>query len=126
MSKLTTFKLTNGVEVINTTPHPITFLNPVTGVVTEVPTSGYILNASIESVEAEGPVPGIEYVKTQFVGNEEGYRFLNSIPEGIVVIGSLIAAQAYPGKVVAMVACDGFERVPPADKRMREDKFTIY
>ena len=43
-----------------------------------------------------------------------------------MVVGSIIAAQAYPGLVVAMVPAPGYERRPPAEKRMRPDKFTIY
>ena len=43
-----------------------------------------------------------------------------------VIIGSMIAAQAFPGRVCAMIAAAGFERVPPDQKRMRDDKFTIF
>lgn len=43
-----------------------------------------------------------------------------------IIIGSIIAAQAYPGKVCAMIPAPGHERVPPAEKRMRTDKFTIF
>jgi len=45
--------------------------------------------------------------------------------ENILLIGSIIAAQSYPG-VLAMVPAPGYERVPPAEKRMRPDKFTIF
>ena len=44
----------------------------------------------------------------------------------VVVIGSLIAAQAYPGLVVAMVAHPDFARVAPADKKMLIDTYTVY
>lgn len=43
-----------------------------------------------------------------------------------IVVGSIIAAQAYPGDVCAMIPAEGFERVPPEQKKMRPDKFTIY
>ena len=45
---------------------------------------------------------------------------------GAFIIGSIIAAQAFPGRVLAMVPAPGFERVPPAEKRMRADKFSIF
>jgi len=41
-------------------------------------------------------------------------------------VGSIIAAQAYPGQVVAMTPTPGYERVPPAEKRMNPDKFNIF
>jgi hypothetical protein len=43
-----------------------------------------------------------------------------------VVVGSIIAAQAYPGLVVAMTPAPGYERKPPTEKRMRPDKFTVF
>lgn len=50
------------------------------------------------------------------------------LPDGrvLAVVGSIIAAQAYPGRVVAMTPVPGFERVSPAEKRMRCDKFTTF
>lgn len=41
-------------------------------------------------------------------------------------VGSIIAAQAYPGQVVAMTPAPGFERVPPAEKLMSCEKFTTF
>jgi hypothetical protein len=43
-----------------------------------------------------------------------------------MIVGSIIAAQAYPGSIKAMIPCEGYERVPPTEKRMRPDKFTVY
>lgn len=42
------------------------------------------------------------------------------------IVGSIIAAQAYPGEVVAMTPAPGYERVAPAEKRMNPHKFTIF
>ena len=44
----------------------------------------------------------------------------------LVIVGSIIAAQAYPGEVAAMTPVEGFERVAPDQKRMRCDKFTTF
>jgi len=37
-----------------------------------------------------------------------------------------LLAQAFPERVFGMVPAPGFERVPPAEKRMRDDKFTVF
>ncbi len=42
-----------------------------------------------------------------------------------VVVGSIIAAQAY-ANVVAMIPCKGYEQATHAQERMRPDKFTIF
>lgn len=114
-----------GVRVINTTPHPVRLKSEKTGEEHIVENSGILINASATEtvVNKSGEV---EYVKTQFKGNEEGEALLNTIPSGVIVIGSIIAAQAYPGRVVAMTPAKGFERVPPAEKRMNLFKYTIF
>lgn len=118
--------LPNGVTVYNATPHSITFWKdgweePVT-VPPDTP-----INASPkeEIVEVRGAVT---FVKTIFVGTDEGRRIAEEAKAAgaDVVIGSIIAAQAYPGLVVAMLPAPGFERVPPEQKRMLPDKFTVY
>ena len=42
------------------------------------------------------------------------------------IVGSIIAAQAYPGDVVGMTPAPGYERVAPNEKRMSLDKFTVF
>lgn len=42
------------------------------------------------------------------------------------IIGSIIAAKAFPGVVFGMTPAKGFERVAPAEKRMNPSKFTTF
>ncbi len=125
-----THKFSNGVVVVNTTPHPITFQNPEMELVS-VPVCDLLINASANSVDV-----GDLFCKTEFSGTDEGKEIIRTIEnwfaetyhggETLVIIGSMIAAQAYPGKVFGMVAVPGYERVAPTEKRMRCDKFTTF
>ena len=72
---------------------------------------------------------GAELVRTRFVADpasEEALSRLEAENPSAIIVGSIIAAQAFPGRVVALIPVAGFERVPPAEKRMRDDKFTIF
>lgn len=126
----------DGKTVVNTTPHAINFLDKDGNLVvvpTSVPagerTSEFLVNARA----VEQPV-GDDTVTTVFVGTPEGAAIIDDIEawaaeEGIDnlrIIGSIIAAQAYPGRVLAMCPAPGYERVAPAEKRMTAQKFTVY
>lgn len=116
-------------NIINVTPHPINFLNN-DGTEFEVPTSRWVISASTTERIVEKRADGVVLVETVFVSTDEGREAINEIyseygPDAIIV-GSIIAAQAYPGQVVAMTPAAGFERVPPAEKRMNPHKFTIF
>lgn len=117
----------NGIQVVNTTPHSIRFIEP-DGNIIEVQPSGILINAtSVETVVHENEQ--LKLVTPEFVGTEEGQKAINKINTelpGALIIGSIIAAQAYPKQVVAMVPHPEFIRVPPQEKRMLTDKFTIY
>ncbi len=122
------FKATvvDGVSIFNTTPHAINF--GVGDEVKEVPTSGVLINAtaSEEVVASEG---GVDFVRTKFTGNDEGRAIIAAMKAAnpdAVIVGSIIAAQAYPGEVVAMTPLPGYERVAPAEKRMNPHKFTTF
>lgn len=121
-----TEKEINGIKFLNVTPHPITLAGPEGEEPTVLEPSGFI--ASAKAVEAPaGEKQGLSLVKTTFVGDKETEAQIDELlANDIIVIGSIIAAQAYPGKVFAMVPCKGFERVPPQEKRMRWDKFTTF
>ena len=120
----------NGVVVVNTTPHDVT-LQDLDGTLKQVPQCGTLVNA--KAVETQ--VTDL-YVSTAFVGDEAGKQTIADIKrwfeedknhgERLVILGSIIAAQAYPGDVVAMVPVPGYERVAPAEKRMRCDRFTVF
>ena len=94
-----------------------------------VPTS-VLINAKAE----ERKVSDL-FVRTEFVGTEEGKETIERIKSvynrqfsngTLVIVGSIIAAQAYPGEVAAMTPVEGYERVAPDQKRMRCDKFTTF
>lgn len=125
-----TYRFSNKVVVVNTTPHAITMQSPE-GELVSVPICDLLINASANSVDV-----GKLFCKTEFSGTDEGKEIIRAIEswfaetytdgETLVIIGSMIAAQAYPGKVFGMVAVPGYERVAPAEKRMRCDKFTTF
>jgi hypothetical protein len=114
--------------IINTTPHPVRFQNS-DGDVFEVEPCGVLVNARPVEEFAGWHTSGAELVRTRFEADpasEEALSRLEAENPGAIIIGSIIAAQAFPGRVLAMVPAQGFERVPPAEKRMRDDKFTTF
>lgn len=75
------------------------------------------------------------FVETVFVGTPEGTKILIDIEKAyketgcadrLVIVGSIIAAQAYPIHVVGMCPIPGYERVAPSEKRICCDKFTVF
>ena len=115
-------------KIINVTPHPITMQNQA-GEVYEVPPCGILINARPVEEPAGTHPSGAELVRTKFVADpasEEALSRLEAENPSAIIVGSIIAAQAFPGRVLAMVPAPGFERVPPAEKRMRDDKFTTF
>ena len=118
----------NNVVVVNTTPHPVT-MQDMDGTLITVPTS-VLINAKAE----ERKVSDL-FIRTEFIGTEEGKETIERIKSvynrqfsngTLVIVSSIIAAQAYPGEVAAMTPVEGFERVAPDQKRMRCDKFTTF
>lgn len=123
--KFVTFS--NNVTIINTTPHPVT-IQDMDGTLVSVPTSVLINAKAIE--KQVSPL----FVKTEFVGTDEGKKIITDIKDAfaregtgtLVIVGSIIAAQAYPGEVSGLTPVSGYERVTPDQKRMRCDKFTTF
>lgn len=123
------YKFTNGVIVVNTTPHSLSFLSPEGEkivVPTSVPdnerTGELVINASPKEISV---APHI--VDTAFESNAQGNNIIQRIKDvlgdDVMIVGSMIAANAYPD-VVGMCPAPGFERVPPANKLMSCEKFT--
>lgn len=124
----TAVKFGNGVCVLNTTPHPLT-MQDTNGELVTVPTS-VLINAKAE----EKTVDDL-FVKTVFIGTSEGTEIIRDIEgtyretgcsDKLVIVGSIIAAQAYKGKIAGLCPVPGYERVAPSEKRMRCDKFTVF
>lgn len=124
-------KFGNGVVVVNTTPHPLT-IQDVDGKLVQVPTCGIVINASAK----ENPVDEL-LIETKFVGDAEGRKAISDIRKWfsenygddnvrLVIVGSIIAAQAYPEQVCGVVPVPGYERVAPPEKRKRCDRFTVF
>jgi hypothetical protein len=70
----------------------------------------------------------VTLVTPSFHPTEEGWDLIEKAYNdgATLIIGSIIAAKSYPGKVAAMVATPGYERVPPAEKRASATKFTVF
>lgn len=115
-------------KIVNTTPHPINFREE-DGTEFEVPVSGVLINATpVEEVIGVHP-SGAEIVKVKFASSPEAMAQIERLEQenpGAVIVGSMIAAQAFPGRVFAMVACPGYERRPPAEKRMNPRRFASF
>jgi len=116
--------LTNGVRVLNTSPHPFAFADG-----SVVPPCGTTLNA-IFDVRPVTDIPGldsVEFVRTEKVSTPEGRDFISAVPDGVLILGSAIAAEAYGYPVVMAVptAETSGRGTPHADKRMRIDCFTL-
>ena len=116
--------------VANTTPHSITFGLP-DGKTVIVPQCGALVNATVSNTAV---APGL--VTPTFQPSADGWATIADIKAQhkasadaalpLRIVGSIIAAQAYPGDVVGMVPCKGFDRVPPAQKRMDPTTFTVF
>lgn len=124
----TVVRFLNGVCVLNTTPHPLT-MQDVSGELVTVPTA-VLINAKAEEKQVNDL-----FVETVFVGTPEGTEIIRDIEgtyaetgcsDKLVIVGSIIAAQAYKDKIVGLCPVPGYERVAPSEKRMRCDKFTIF
>ena len=122
----------NGVCVVNTTPHSLT-MQEFTGELVSVPSSSdYLVNAQVVEAQTENPL----FVTPTYKGTDKGsaliayieHWFQFHVDEGdstLVIVGSAIAMQAYKGKIAGLCPVPGYERVAPAEKRMRCDKFSI-
>lgn len=121
--------LPNGVVVYNTTPHRITFWQDEWEHPIEVEV-GELLNARPQEITVGfDEMIEVEYVSTEFAGSDDGRALIGRIkakhPHAIIV-GSIIAAQAYPGDVVSMVPHPDYARVAPDKKRMLPHKFNKF
>lgn len=112
---------------INTTPHSVNCFDSKENLVI-LPPCGTLVNArSVQ--EVVGSIDGVSLVKTRFEADTKADEFLaglKSVASNAVVIGSIIAAQAYPGRVFGLCPVPGYERVAPSEKRMRLDQFITY
>lgn len=131
--------LPNGLKIFNATPHVIRFWCKEWDGPVEVETDTIVSAAVIESSYPPVGTGSAQtyslrvagkasFVCTGYVPTDGGAAIVRDAYQAgaDLVVGSIIAAQAYPGVVVAMTPAPGYERVPPAEKRMSPDKFTVY
>ena len=138
MSEITEFNtdmvhtLSNGVEVLSTTWHPVIFEDETT-----VQSSGFILNAKFESepcsfnlnlTSTYTNLGNISFVSPVKKPTEEGLAFVASVPDGVLILGSAIAAEAYGFPVVSAVPTpDSIGRGADKDKkRVQIGIFNVY
>jgi hypothetical protein len=119
-------ELNNGLRVVNAASgHPY---NMEDGTV--VPPSGFTLNAEKdETIVEDSDIPeGIVAVKTVMKPMADGLKFIKTVPEGVLVIGSIAAAQAYGKPVIALTANEATSArgTPPADKKMDITKIIAF
>lgn len=130
LNKLVSGIVTIGnISVVNTTPHAVTMVNADLSLQTTVPVSGALINAKAVTSSVDSGISGVKYQHTSFVADQNTMDTLKAFKAqypNVVIIGSLIAAQAYPGLVVAMVAHHDYMRVAPQDKKMLIDTYTVY
>ena len=117
----------DGNRIVNATPHEIRFQS-ATGEIVIVEKCGKTLAAKpTETVVSE--YHGVTLVKTMFVASEQGAAELAELMmeyPGAFIVGSIISAQAFPGRVVSLVPVPGTERSAPADKIYLPNKFNTF
>ncbi len=113
--------------LINATPHDLVMTNE-DGTEFTLPPSGYTLKAETSSVLLREQ-NGIQFFATSFSQDANTVRDLitirNQYPDAII-IGSIVAAQAYPENVVALITTPETCRAEPSKKRYYAYRFTIY
>lgn len=93
---------------------------------TTVPASGTVLNATrTEELTTDDRLPeGVSRVTIVFNPDDDGKEFLSQVPDGVLVIGSFFASQAYGWPVVTLVpnAATAGRDFPPPEKLMALDR----
>ncbi|RLJ05888.1 MAG: hypothetical protein DRP18_02080 [Candidatus Aenigmatarchaeota archaeon] len=111
-------QLSNGVQVINCTPHELVFEDG-----TIVHPSGYLLQAKMQERRVSEFIYEIEVLPTP-EGEQELREIEQKYGKDIIILGSSISAQAYPTRVKMVVLTKSRAKV--TEKVCRIDKFSIY
>lgn len=116
------------VRYVNVTSHPIRFVWP-DGEEFVVEPSRVVISPTPENELAGIHRSGVDLFRVAFTANgAESAKLIEietALP-GAVILGSIIAAQAFPGRVFGVIPAPGYERVPTDEKLMRADRFTTY
>jgi hypothetical protein len=119
-------RLPNGVTVVNVTPHDFVFyedgwIEPIT-----VPTDEVINAMPITENIKKGT--GYHFVHVTYHKTDEGIEIIKEIRENhpdAVIVGSIIAAQAYPGEVVAPTPYKS-TRYDKSMRLVKPNRFTVF
>lgn len=118
----------NDIKIVNATAHAINFQKR-SGRIYKVEPCGVILSAMmVEEIEGEHE-SGPQLISSKFVPTVEGEKDLSRLERenpGKIIVGSIIAAQTYPGRVFSLVMVPGCERVPAPYKRAWDYKFATW
>lgn len=105
------------------------------GEIIDIPPCGVVAQATMKEERAfTMSSNGIEFIQTYFKPKRESEQEIAELEDEYfyvsnarpILIGSIIAAQAYPERVFGMVSVPGYERVHPDEKLVRSDKFITF
>lgn len=123
--------LPNGIQIFNATPHDLIFSDyswEERDII--VPSEGFPINAFAHNVEV-GTVGPATLVTLNFTSREDGLEIIKLVREkypNALIVGSVIAAQAYPEEVVAPIPRYRGDRGGKRSMQplMKPDRFTIF
>jgi len=121
----------NGVTLVNCTPHELKFTNGIT--LQGNQELADILKAKPVEEEVK-QIMGIRLVRTEFERTKEGELLVTRVrhfneqypTKPILLISSIISAQAYGFPVVSPITTPETSRKPPAERVVYIDKFNVY
>jgi len=114
-------------KIVNATGHEITFEDD-RGRVIKVPPTKYILSVKSEEVVVRKQ-NGISLIRRTFYPKQEAIEQLEEIKRlhpGKLVVGSILAAQAFPGEVYSLVPAFGFETAAPIHRRAEANRLVTF
>ncbi len=96
-----------------------------------IPSSGLAITAETVTIPAGYHINGKRLINIKFMPTKKGHENLKKIKAiysdpDLVIVGSIIAAQAFPGEIVAPKPVPGFERVNRRKQRARDDEFITF
>ncbi len=122
-------RLPNDTMIFNATPHPLNFWDMSTNKVIVARPDSVINTRPVEHVVERWK--GVEFVNVIYNPEEKGLNLIDSIRreyKDIIIVGSVLAAMAYPGEVVASVPLKGPDRLRSKtySRRVCLNRFTIF
>jgi len=116
-------------KIINVTNHPITFYWPDTGERRQIEPYGTPLRASLVRSVDSVHRSGAEICTFEYLPSQEGRNMVDKLIEenpNAILVGSVVAAQAYLGDVYGIIPVNGSENLPPAERVFYGDRFSTF